>query len=273
MAAELVKAGPGTPVKHAPHHDLESFFYVLLGISVLYDEPHKLKPEDKLAECFDVYFNTFQPSLQKTITVQSQLGWTANICEYISPYFTPLIDLFSTLREKIILPMTSVKGSFTSGDKPITHDDMVKCLVDALSKLPDESWITKVSPDNGCGELRPYSAGSNSMVDCNNTTILPRSALELTSEQEAGESVISSKPGPDTLRIRRPSPIRQTSGPSFTSVSSSGARRPRPGPDTEYVERTKRPCIALELNATEPPLTRRFAATEPSNLHSTKRDS
>ena len=160
-------------MKHTPHHNLESFFYVLLGILVLYDEPHKLKPEDKLAECFDVYFNTFQPSLQKTIMVQSQLGWTANICEYISPYLTPLIDLFSTLHEKIILPMISVKGSFTSGDKPITHNDMVKCLIDALSKLPDESWITKVSPDNGCGELRPYSAGSNSMVDCDNTTILP----------------------------------------------------------------------------------------------------
>ena len=85
MAVELVMAGPGKPVRHRPHHDLESFFYVLLGISVLYDEPRKLKPEDRLAECFDKYFNMFQPSLQKMITIQLQLGWSASICEYISP--------------------------------------------------------------------------------------------------------------------------------------------------------------------------------------------
>jgi len=276
MAAELVMAGPGKPVRHAPHHNLESFFYVLLGISVLYDEPRKLKPEDKLAECFDEYFNTFQPSLQKTITVQSQLGWSANICKYISPYFRPLIDLFNTLREKIILPMAFVKGSFNFGEKTITHDDMVKCLLDALSKLPDESWIAKASPDRGGDELQPYSVKSNSMVDRSNATTSPQSSLELTSENSssADSSVVSSESDPDILRMRRPSPIRQTSGPGFTSssVSSGGTRRQHSGPDTDYIERKKQPRLALE-SATEQPLTRRFVATEPPNLRSAKRDS
>ena len=155
-------AGPRKPVRHAPHHDLESFFYILLGISVLYDEPHKLKPEDKLAECFDVYFNVSQPSLQKMITIQSQLGWSAGICKYISPYFRPLIDLFSTLREKVILPMTVVEGSFSSGEEPITHDDMVKYLVDTLSKLPDESWIAKASTDDSMDpSMHMYVRGSD----------------------------------------------------------------------------------------------------------------
>jgi len=80
-------AGLKKLVRHAPHHDLESFFYVLLGISMLYDEPRKLKPEDKLAECFDEYFNTFQPSLQKRSRFSRSLvgqPTSANISPLIS---------------------------------------------------------------------------------------------------------------------------------------------------------------------------------------------
>ena len=39
MSAQLVMAGPGQPVVHNALHDLESFFYVLLGICILYDGP------------------------------------------------------------------------------------------------------------------------------------------------------------------------------------------------------------------------------------------
>ncbi|KAI6042894.1 hypothetical protein EDC04DRAFT_864511 [Pisolithus marmoratus] len=76
MATELLLAASGVwePVHYKAHHDLESLFYVLLGISVLYDEPYKLKPEGELGECFNMYFNTSQPNFSKTITTQSQLG-------------------------------------------------------------------------------------------------------------------------------------------------------------------------------------------------------
>ncbi|KAL4063494.1 hypothetical protein J3A83DRAFT_4192948 [Scleroderma citrinum] len=102
MAVELVMAGAGRPMNHMAHHNLESLFYVLLGISVIYDEPYQLKSEAELMKCFDIYFNTFQLSLLKTITIQSQLGWLANILEHISPYFCPLIPLFEVLHQKII---------------------------------------------------------------------------------------------------------------------------------------------------------------------------
>ncbi|KAG6369724.1 hypothetical protein JVT61DRAFT_13654 [Boletus reticuloceps] len=56
MAAELSYMVPGTPVIHQPYHDLESFFYILVAICLLYDSPHATKPPKKLAECFDTLF-------------------------------------------------------------------------------------------------------------------------------------------------------------------------------------------------------------------------
>ncbi|KIK92702.1 hypothetical protein PAXRUDRAFT_558645 [Paxillus rubicundulus Ve08.2h10] len=138
MAAELVIGGPGKPVIHGPHHDLESLFYVLLGICVLSDEPHKVRTDSQLAERFDKYFNTFESSLLKTITNQSEVGWEANIIMHISPYFQPLIPLLDLLREKIALPMSS---------DHITHDTMLHALVDTLRKLKDEHWVSRNNPE------------------------------------------------------------------------------------------------------------------------------
>ncbi|KAI9569117.1 hypothetical protein HD554DRAFT_657745 [Boletus coccyginus] len=71
MSAQLVMAGPGQLVVHNTLHDLESFFYVLVGICVLYDGPSKQKSEADLAECFDNLFNTSEPSILKIIIIQS----------------------------------------------------------------------------------------------------------------------------------------------------------------------------------------------------------
>ncbi|KAL4063630.1 hypothetical protein V8B97DRAFT_1876512 [Scleroderma yunnanense] len=158
MAVELVMAGAGRPMNHMAHHNLESLFYVLLGISVIYDEPYQLKSEAELMKCFDIYFNTFQLSLLKTITIQSQLGWLANILEHISPYFCPLIPLFEVLHQKIIklpiiLPMTVVNHLFNSSN-PITHDYMIRCLLSALSELPGiPPVMMKVMPILGKTQL------------------------------------------------------------------------------------------------------------------------
>ena len=97
MSAQLVMAGPGQPVIHNALHDLESFFYVLVGICILYDKPFKQKSEDKLAECYDKFFNTFKPSILKTITIQSDLTWNPFVVKYIHPYFKPLIPLLTKL--------------------------------------------------------------------------------------------------------------------------------------------------------------------------------
>ena len=140
MAAELVMAGPGKLVTHMASHDLESLFYVLVGICMLFDTPHRIKPESELSQCFDLYFNTFEPTLLKTITIQSQFGWSFNILRHISPYFQPLIPLLNTLQEWIILLIDFKDNSFHAGG-PITHDEISKVLVEALCNIDDEGWV------------------------------------------------------------------------------------------------------------------------------------
>ena len=46
--SELVMVGPNQPVIHNELCDLESFFYVLIRIAVLYDGPGKSKPDKEL---------------------------------------------------------------------------------------------------------------------------------------------------------------------------------------------------------------------------------
>ena len=79
MAAELSHIGPGKPVVHQGHHDLESFFYILLTICLLYNDPGRLKPPKVLAHCFDPYFAIMHPSTLKVIAIQSNFGWTGLI--------------------------------------------------------------------------------------------------------------------------------------------------------------------------------------------------
>ncbi|KAI5985602.1 hypothetical protein EDD15DRAFT_2373966 [Pisolithus albus] len=97
MATELSHTVPRTPVVHQPHHDLESFFYILLAICLLYDTPGTTKPPKTLTECFDLLFTISQPRIAKTVTIQSGFGWTALILPYISLYFQPLIPLLDEL--------------------------------------------------------------------------------------------------------------------------------------------------------------------------------
>ncbi|KAN0074442.1 hypothetical protein V8E55_011854, partial [Tylopilus felleus] len=87
MPLELVMAGPNQPVVHNELHDLELCFYVLVGISVLSDEPSKPKLDKELQKCFNKLFNTMQPSILKTITIQSNLTWVLSVLKHISPYF------------------------------------------------------------------------------------------------------------------------------------------------------------------------------------------
>ncbi|KAI6101840.1 hypothetical protein F5141DRAFT_1065808 [Pisolithus sp. B1] len=145
MATELVMAGTAKPIVHMAGHDLESLFYVLLGICVLFDEPYQPKPEAKLAECFNVYFNTFELSLLKMTTIQSKIGWSYNIIQYISPYFQPLVPLLNILQERIVLPMDFIDNSFRSNN-PITHDEMSQALLQALCSLDNKFWVPHTSP-------------------------------------------------------------------------------------------------------------------------------
>lgn len=141
MSAQLVMAGRGKSVVHDATHDLESFFYVLVGICVLYEGPFKQKSEEDLAECYDVFFNTFEPSILKTITIQSDLTWTPLIVKHIHPYFKSLIPLLTKLRSEIILPLATDEhtGEFYR-KSPCNHDTFIKHIIDTLSELQPDDW-------------------------------------------------------------------------------------------------------------------------------------
>ncbi|KAI9569834.1 hypothetical protein HD554DRAFT_2037832 [Boletus coccyginus] len=151
MAVELVAAGPKKPVIHRPVHDLESMFYVLVGICVLLGWPHNVKVEENL-KCFDTFFNSCKPSTRKTSTIQSNFGWGSDILPNISPYFRPLIPLLNKLRAKIILPMDFVDGRFLMRGDEITHDVMVDALLEALCALDDNGWAQVTPPPKPSNE-------------------------------------------------------------------------------------------------------------------------
>ncbi|KAG6374959.1 hypothetical protein JVT61DRAFT_3716 [Boletus reticuloceps] len=142
MAAELSHIGPGTPVVHQGHHDLESFFYILLAICLLYNDPGRLKPPKVLAYCFDPYFAIPRPSTLKVTTVQSDFGWTRLILPHVFPYFQPLIPLLKKIREELILPI-KFQGDKLRMNCWFTHDDFVDAIVMVLSKLPNNYWVAK----------------------------------------------------------------------------------------------------------------------------------
>ena len=140
MSVQLVMASPGQPVVHNALHDLESFFYILVRICVLYDGPSKQKSEADLTECFDRFFNTFKPSVLKTITIQSDLTWTPLIVKHIHPYFKSIIPLLSHLQAEIILPLAMDECGDFYRKATCNHDTFIKHIVTALSELQPEDW-------------------------------------------------------------------------------------------------------------------------------------
>lgn len=119
-------------------HDLESFFYALVGICVLYDGPFKQKSEDKLAEGYDELFNTFKPSILKTITIQSDLTWNPFIMKYINPYFKPLIPLLTNPQSEIVLPLATNDHREIIRKSSCNHDTFIKHIIVTLSELQPE---------------------------------------------------------------------------------------------------------------------------------------
>ena len=149
MSAELVMAGPGQLVIHDVSHDLESLFYVLMGICVLLDEPFKFKSNNDLSRCFDKYFNTFELSVLKSVIIQSDLTWFPMIIDHISTYFKPLLPLLTCLHQDIISPMyTNEDGKFCHA-KSLTHHILIDAIIDTLLNLDDGAWTPYHNPDAG----------------------------------------------------------------------------------------------------------------------------
>ena len=144
MLAQLVMAGPGQPIIHDAPHDLESLFYVLVGICVLLDEPFKFKSDDDLSRCFNKYFNTFELSVLKSVIIQSDLTWFPMIVDHISPYFEPLLPLITHLCQDIISPMyTNKDGNFCHA-KSLIERTFIKVGVAAVDLGDRRAVVTSV---------------------------------------------------------------------------------------------------------------------------------
>ncbi|KAF8449209.1 hypothetical protein L210DRAFT_3640833 [Boletus edulis BED1] len=158
MAAELSHVGSGMPVVHRAHHDLELFFYILLAICLLYDEPAKLKPAKVLSQSFDPFFTITKPSTLNVVTIQSDFGWTTHMLPYVSSYFQPLIPLLEKIRKELILPI-KMHGGKLQANLDFTHDHFIEDIVMVLAKLPGSSWVPKI-PNTRKGVVQGGSVSS-----------------------------------------------------------------------------------------------------------------
>ena len=217
-----------------------------------------------------MYFNTFEPSLLKTITIQSNIGWTTNILKHISPYFQPLIPLLNVLRERIVIPMANVNDSFSSCEEPITSDDMVNHILKVLGELPAWCWVA-CDPPYKDESQRPTPAMSSASVPPVDSALQSSNSENAANSSSEDTSSCSEYTG--TRRMSRPSAIRRVTGPGFTSlIDSSGSRRQPPESDAEYIE--SNPCQKhprfehhmCTVQTRQGPLTpHRFAVTQPTS--------
>ncbi|KAF8124294.1 hypothetical protein EV363DRAFT_1299830 [Boletus edulis] len=117
MAAELALVGPGVLVP---------------------------KPAKVLAQCFDPFFAVTQPSIYKTLAIQSDVGWTALMIPHISPYFQPLIALLEDIWRELILPI-KLDGKKLQANWNFSHDNFIDAIVMMLSNLPESYWLAKAA--------------------------------------------------------------------------------------------------------------------------------
>lgn len=237
MAAELSAVKPGTPVVHRAHHDLESFFYILLAICLLFDDPGKLKSPKVLSDCFDPYFSVSEPSNFKFTTIQSDFGWTTLIVPYISSYFGPLIPLLENIRRKLILPIKTHAGVLQA-NRDFTHGDFIDEIVTVLAKLPKRYWVPTMSNTLKIALPQNYTSSATSVPTTPSTTPsivlpdnpiprlplirMPGSSSVNTSKRRLENEDESSAPSP-----KRRSEVGETTAPPLAS-GSHGVDVPSP---------------------------------------------
>lgn len=217
MAAQLVMAGAGQLVVHDATHDLKSFFYVLLGICVLLDEPYKLKCNSNLVQCFDKYFDTFEPSLLRTITIQLDLTWKPFILQHISDYSKPVTNLLTHLHNAIIVPLSADDHGNVSRKIPFTHNMFIAAIIQMLSELGPNAWtvVNQASNDDQTDQ-EMENGGENSLKLVDATSELNPLSSDPADNLSNKSISLSNLP----FMLPRPIPHRHSAGPGFYSVDS-----------------------------------------------------
>ena len=222
MSAQLVMAGTGQPVIHDQSHNLESIFYVLVGICVLFDRPNKPKCNKDLAQCFDKYINTFEPSVLKTITIQSDLTWKPFILHHISLYFQPIIPLLTRLQKDIILPLSTDDNDNVHRKVDFTHDMFINAIIETLLYLGPGAWIPVDQEGDNGDDSKPhvdhYETKSNSADLASEVNFPPADAPHESLESISSSYLLNISTLPPMLP--RPAPYQPSAGLGFYSVDS-----------------------------------------------------
>ena len=209
-------AGAGQPVTHEPIHDLESFFYILIGICVLLDGPYKPKCDKDLVHCFDKYFNTFEPSILKTITMQSDLTWKPFILQHISTYFEPIINLLTRLHDAIIVPLSTDDHGNVRCSQSFTHDMFIANIIQTLSHLNADTWIS-------VDQANSHNSDSNLKVQVEELAGMANeeSPPPVTENQLYAESIVLVMASALPSLLPSPTFHQSFAGPGFYSVDTA----------------------------------------------------
>ena len=237
-------AGAGQLVTHEPIHDLESFFYVLVSICILLDGPYKPKCDKDLAHCFNKYFNTFEPSILKMITMQSDLTWKLFILQHISTYFEPIIDLLTRLHDAIIVPLSTNDHGNVRHSQSFTHDMFIANIIQTLSHLDADVWISvdQANSHNSDSNLKvqvkelagmtneespPTVTVTNEKSPLAVTVTNEESPSSVTENQLYAKSIVPVMASALPPLLPRPTFHRSFAGPGFYSVDTALAMRLR----------------------------------------------
>jgi hypothetical protein len=124
--------------QHLPEHDLESFFYVIVIITMLYEGPGVKKGPSywkaenvDLAEWWNVQNWEKSARTKSTIMASTAYQWEVNVAFHISDYFKCWKDCINDLRSAIFghmeLRKTKSSTEYTNSE-PITYDAMIIIL-------------------------------------------------------------------------------------------------------------------------------------------------
>jgi hypothetical protein len=141
---------PKQIIDHQPADDLESLFYVLVWICVLYDGPNNSPRTDISFEFMPLYKWAEQDFARGDFAMCSLSKFelmtspdTSALTEHITPYFKCLEPFLLEWRTKIGKTLHNSNGA-----KPVQHEDVLEVLTKALTHIRTNPSSTSVSPSD-----------------------------------------------------------------------------------------------------------------------------
>ena len=134
MACQLLTEN----VPNNVHHDLESFFYILLWIFTFFQGPNNQeRPLEDVRGCaildWMIPDDMKKTGLMKQGLISSSDTFNNHILNYISPYFEEFKPMLRHFRELVFAQVQK--------ERVLTHVEVVKLLVEAMAVISGEAGI------------------------------------------------------------------------------------------------------------------------------------